>query len=134
MERPSSRPSGRIDGSGRDASVGPGRAGRFFAVGGVLGGVAGGLCCFAGAVAAGLGLGGVSFFGTLMDRYQPLFLVASILLMGFWLGRAARGTELAGMGVRGVLGVVGRPALVMGVTWSVTLAVAMVAARVVGLG
>lgn len=134
MDESSSRLSGRIDGNGRVASVGPGRAGRFFAVRGFLSGVAGGVCCFAGAVASGLGVGGVSFFGMLMDRFQPLFLVASLLLMGFWVRRTARGTALAGVGVRGVLGVAGRPVLAMGVTWSVTLVVAMVAARLAGLG
>ena len=69
-----------------------------------------------------------------MDRYQPYFLVASLLLMGFWLRRAARGTAAVGGGGSGVVRAVGRPALVMGVTWSVTLAVAMVAAQVAGLG
>lgn len=113
MDGPSSIPGGRIDRDGRGASVGAGGTGRFFAVGGFLSGVAGGVCCFAGAIAVGLGLGGVSVLETMMDRYQPLFLVASILLMGVWLGRAARGTELAGVGVRGVLRVAGRPALVM---------------------
>jgi hypothetical protein len=120
MDGPSSTPAGRIDGNGPAASV--------------LSGVAGGACCFAGAIAAGLGLGGVSVLEAMMDRYQPLFLVASVWLMGVWLGRAARGAERAGVGVRGVLRVAGRPAVVMGVTWSVTLVVAMIAARVAGLG
>lgn len=133
MRESSSVLAGHIDRTGRDVSLEP-RSGRRFVVRGFLSGVAGGVCCFVGAIAAGLGLGGVSLFGTLMDRYQPFFLVASLLLMGFWLSRAARGTAAAGGGVRGMVRAAGRPVLVMGVTWSMTLVVAMVAARLAGLG
>lgn len=73
------------------------------AVRGVLSGVAGGVCCFAGAIVAGLGLGGVSFFATVMGRYQPFFLLVSLLLMGFWLLQTAREAAVVDGRVRGVL-------------------------------
>lgn len=123
-----------VDGDEGNGSVGRPGGGRLFAVRGLLSGVAGGLCCFAGAIAVGLGLGGASFFATVMGRYQLFFLLASLVLMGFWLTRAARGAAGVGGGVRGVVRAVGRPVLLMGVTWSVTLVAAMVAARAVGLG
>ncbi len=118
----------RISGNdGRDTS------GRL-AVRGLLSGLAAGWCCFAGAVTVGLGLGGVNFFATLMQRYQLLFVATSVLLMGLWYRSAIRAARCSGRGRREVARALTRPALVMGATWLVTLAVAMLAARVAGIG
>lgn len=93
--------------------------GRFLA-GGALSGLLGGLCCIGGAVAVGLGLGGAGFFATLMDRYQGLFIAASLALMTGWLLRTA-----SAAGLRGAGRVLARQAVVMGGVYVVTLALTL---------
>lgn len=99
---------------------------------GVISGLMGGFCCLAGAIAAGLGLGGVDFFATLMGRYQVYFLAASILVMAAWLGRSLRRGERGG-GLRTAMRGLARPAIVMAAMWGLTLTIAMVASRLAGV-
>jgi hypothetical protein len=96
---------------------------RVFRVGAVSG-LLGGLCCIAGAIAVGSGLAGLSAVSRLMDRYQPYFIAASVLMMAWWLLRALRGQSqrLAGrqrvaIVVRGL----GRRVAPMGITYAITL-------------
>lgn len=100
---------------------------------GVVSGLVGGLCCVAGAIAAGLGLGGVDFFATLMGRYQVYFVAASVLVMAAWLARSLRRGERGG-GRGAAARRLARPAIVMAAMWALTLAVAMAASRLAGVG
>jgi hypothetical protein len=68
-------------------------------------GLLGALCCIAGAIAVGSGLGALSVLGTLMDRYQPFFIALSVLAMTWWLLRTVRAQRhgMAGRSGRGDL-------------------------------
>lgn len=128
MTRPTEATPGDVAPSGRrDQARLPG------ARRGVLSGALGGFCCFAGAIATGLGMGGAGFFGTLMGRYQPLFLAASVLAMCLWVSRAITRARREGRGLRAAALTIARPAAVMVVVWGVTLMVAMTMARIAGL-
>lgn len=107
---------------------------------GFVSGLVGSLCCVIGAVAVGLGLAGATFAGTLMSRYQPWVITASLLIMGAWmawtLGSARASAGAVGWG-RDDLRVVARTlvpqAAVMGSIYVVTLLVtSMVSGMVVG--
>lgn len=101
----------------------PGR--RRLLAGGVLSGLLGGLCCIGGAVAVGLGLGGVGFFATLMDRYQLVFIAASLAVMAAWLIRAARVSGGQGRELRRTSRSLARHAVFMGGAYVVTLALTL---------
>jgi hypothetical protein len=101
---------------------------------GVLSGAVGGLCCVVGAVAVGLGLGGVGFFATLMARYQLYFMVVSAALMAYWMVRTVgRLRRRRGSGGLGSLLPAAVPLSVMLVGYLVTLAVALLASRLAGV-
>lgn len=100
---------------------------------GVLSGIVGGLCCVAGALALGLGLGSVSFFSTFMGRYQMYFIAASLALMAFWLLHGVRRYLRGGADLRATARGLLRPALAMGSTWVVTLATALAIGWLAGL-
>jgi hypothetical protein len=112
-------------GSGVRAATTPPTRAKGSVARGVLSGLVGGLCCIAGAAAVGLGLGGMSFFGTLMDRYQIYFLLASLALMGFWIVQMVMRSGFGSAGLRGVARAAARPVAVMGLTYAVTLIVAL---------
>jgi hypothetical protein len=100
-------------------------------------GLLGGLCCIASAIAVGSGLGGLSVAGSLMDRYQPYFIAASMLMMAWWLLRTLRamGRRPAGRGtVAVVAGAVGRQLAPMGIVYAGTLLVTMAVSRLAGVG
>lgn len=102
---------------------------------GVASGVLGGLCCLAGAIAVRLGLGGVGFFTSFMGRYQPLFVAASVALLGLWAGRVVHRARMSGGGgLREALRGIAWPVSVMGVTWAVTLVAVLAVGRAAGLG
>lgn len=67
---------------------GPGRRG--LTAGGGGAGLAAGLCCAGSAIAAGAGLGALSFFAVWLHRYQPYAIAATLLLAGWWLARSLR--------------------------------------------
>jgi len=99
-------------------------------------GLLGGLCCIAGAIAVGSGLAGLSFAGRLMDRYQPYFIAASVVMMAWWLLRTLRepGRRPAGRGgVAAVTWAFGRQLVPMGVMYAGTLLVTMAVAQLVGI-
>ncbi len=71
------------------AAARPGRSRLAAGVGGTAG-LAAGLCYAGSAIAAGAGLGGLSLFTVWMHRYQPYMIAATVLLLGWWLGRTLR--------------------------------------------
>src|SRR5229473_7651254 len=89
----------------------PGRR-RFAAGVGGGAGLAAGLCCAGSAIAAGAGLGGLSFFAVWMHRYQPYVIAVTLLLAGWWLARSLRITSGRDGGTWWRLARVGRPGLV----------------------
>ncbi len=98
-------------------------------------GLLGGLCCIAGAIAVGSGLGGLSAASRLMDRYQPYFIAASVLMMAWWLLRTLRvlGQRPTGRGrVAGVARALGRQLAPMGVVYAATLLATMAVAQLLG--
>ena len=122
------------DRQGVGGSVGVGGRRLLDVTRGVASGVLGGLCCLIGAIAVGLGLGGVGFFTSFMGRYQPLFMAASVVLMGLWAGRAVhRARTSGGGGLREALRGIARPVSVMGVTWALTLVAVLAVGRAAGL-
>ena len=94
-------------------------------------GLLGGLCCFAAAITTAAGLGAAGFFTTLMDRYQPYFILGSFAIMALWLFRQLRRQGISPWDFRAVLRTVGRHALVMGVVYLLTLGIAMAVAQLV---
>lgn len=89
-------------------------------------GFLGGVCCIGSAVAVGASIGGLSFFTTLMDRYQIYFVLGSLLMMAFWLVRQIwRARAAGGSTVRAFLRTTWRQLVVMGIIYLVTLGVAM---------
>jgi hypothetical protein len=101
---------------------------RFLGVG-AGSGLLGGICCVGGAVATGLGVSALAFFGVWMDRYQGYVVAGSAAVMLLWLARVAKPYGFSGPGLRQAARVLGRHALVMGVIYGVTLAVTMGVAR-----
>lgn len=97
---------------------------RFLGVG-VGSGFLGGICCIGGAIAVGLGVSGLSFFGAWMERYQIYFIVGSAALMILWLARVARPYGFSRRGIRRAGRALGRHALVMGIIYSATLGLTM---------
>jgi len=83
-------------------------------------GLLGALCCIAGAIAVGSGLGGLSFAGTLMDRYQPYFITVSVLMMAWWLLRTVRvqSQGMAGDGLVALVRRAARPVALMGAAYA----------------
>ncbi len=73
----------------------------------------------------GLGLGGVGFFATLMDRYQLVFIAASLAVMAAWLIRAARVSGGQGRELRRTSRSLARHAVFMGGAYVVTLALTL---------
>src|SRR6266536_2070847 len=55
-------------------------------------GLLGGICCIGSAIAVGLGVSAISFFGAWMDRYQIYFILVSVALMILLLVNWARST------------------------------------------
>jgi hypothetical protein len=100
-------------------------------------GLFGGLCCIAGAIAVGSGLAGLSAVGSLMDRYQPYFLAASVLMMAWWLLRTVRAQAQRSAG-RGSVAIVaralGRQLAPLGVMYAGMLLATMAVARLAGVG
>jgi hypothetical protein len=100
-------------------------------------GLFGGLCCIAGAIAVGSGLGGVAGAGGLMDRYQPYLIAASVLTMAWWLLRTVRAQAQRPAG-RGSVAIVaralGRQLAPMGVMYAGMLLATMAVARLAGVG
>lgn len=97
---------------------------RFLGVG-VSSGFLGGICCIGGAVAIGLGVSGLSFFGAWMERYQIYFIVGSAALMILWLASVARPYGFSRQGIHRAGRALGRHALVMGIVYSATLGLSM---------
>jgi hypothetical protein len=93
-------------------------------------GLLGGLCCIAAAITTAAGLGAARFLTTLMNRYQPHFILVSLTLMTLWLLRHLR-QGISPRDLRAVLRTVGRHAIVMGIVYAVTLGIAMAAAQLV---
>ena len=102
---------------------------RFVVAGGVTG-LLGGLCCIGGAIAMATGLGALSFFGTLSDRYSPYFIAGSTAVMLVWLVRQTREFGLSRRGLRLAAKSLGRQTLIMAVVYGVTLGLALGAMRV----
>lgn len=108
-------------------------SGRRFFGAGLGSGLLGGVCCLGSALAIGASIGGLSFFGTWMDRYQIYFIVASALVMVLWMVRQVRRhTRGRGRGalatfVRGTW----RQLVVMGAVYAVTLGIAMAVVTVI---
>jgi hypothetical protein len=100
-------------------------------------GLLGGLCCIAGAITVGTGLAGLSAASRLMDRYQPYFIAASVLMMAWWLVRTLRqmGQRPAGRGrVTVVARALGRQLAPMGVVYAGMLLATMVLSQLLGAG
>ncbi len=74
-------------------------------------GLLGGLCCIA-AASTTAGLGAAGFFSTLMNRYEPYFILVSLAGMALWLFRHLRRRGISPRDVRAVLRTVGRLAIV----------------------
>jgi len=94
-------------------------------------GLVGGVCCIAAAITTAAGLGAAGFFTTLMDSYQPYFILGSFALMALWLVRYLRRQGISPLNFRAALRTVGRHALVMGVVYLLTLGIAMAVAQLV---
>ena len=92
---------------------------------GVSSGFLGGICCIGGAVAVGLGVSGLSFFGAWMEHYQIYFIVGSAALMILWLARVAMSYWFSRQGMGRAGRVLGKHALVMGIVYSATLGMSM---------
>jgi hypothetical protein len=97
----------------------------------------GSVCRVIGAVAVGLGVASAGFAGTLMSRYQPRVIAASLLVMAGWLAWDLRRARTGAPAVRWGLGglrVAARTlvpqATVMGAVYAGTL---LVTAMVSGL-
>ncbi len=86
-------------------------------------GLLGGICCIGSAIAVGLGVSAISFFGAWMDRYQIYFIHVSVALMILWLVRTARPYGFSRQGIRLAARVLARQALVMTIIYATTLAV-----------
>ena len=104
---------------------------RRFVWAGGLSGAMGGLCCVGAAIAIATGLGGLSFLTTWQERYTPYFVAGSIALMAAWLGRQVAMFGFNRAGLRRAARSIGRQAAVMGVVYSVTLALAFATMGVV---
>jgi predicted lipid-binding transport protein (Tim44 family) len=105
---------------------------RRFLGAGLGAGLLGGVCCVGTAVAVGASVGGLSFFSTLMERYQIYFVVASLLLMALWLVRQIRRARVGGGSTaKAFLRAVWRQLAVMGVVYLVTLGIAVAAVAAV---
>jgi hypothetical protein len=108
----------------------PGGYRRFLGTG-IGSGLLGGLCCVGSAIAAGAGVGGLSFFTAWMRHYQAYFILASIAVMAAWLlhlihlNGAGRGFAVAARGIW-------RHAAAMGAVYALTLLAAMAATRLAG--
>jgi hypothetical protein len=61
----------------------------------------------------GAGLGAAGLFTTLMDRYEPYFILVSLAIMALWLFRHLRRQGISPRDVRAVLRTVGRQTIVM---------------------
>lgn len=103
--------------------------GRRAACAGGAGGLLGGVCCVAGAVALASGAGALSSLTTWQDRYGPYVIGGSIALMAGWLYLQVRGYGWSRRGLQRAGEVVGRQALMMGVIYGLTLAVTFAAMR-----
>lgn len=101
-------------------------------------GLFGGLCCIAGVIAVGSGLGGPSAAGRLMDRYQPYLIAASVLTMAWWLPRTLRLHDLHRATARGRVAVVaralGRQLAPMGIMYAGALLATMAVSQLLGVG
>lgn len=102
--------------------------------GGLLSGLLAGVCCVTGALAVGLGLGGATFFTTVMDHYQVYFMLASLGVMAIMIARTIRRSGTGHRGLRTVARAVRRPVTVMATVYGLTLVVAFAASRAAGLG
>jgi hypothetical protein len=94
-------------------------------------GLLGGLCCIAAAITTAAGLGAAGFFTTLMDRYEPYFILVSVAVMALWMFRHLRRQGISPRNVRTVLRTVGRQAIVMAIVYVITLGIAMAAAQLI---
>ena len=97
---------------------------RFLWAGGLTG-VLGGLCCIGGAIALATGLGALSFFSTLSDRYTPYFIAGSAAVMLLWLARQTARFGFSRSGLRRAASGIGRQTVVMGLVYGVTLGLAV---------
>ena len=100
-------------------------------------GLLGGLCCIAGAITVGTGLGGLSAASRLMDRYQPYLIATSALMMAWWLQRTLRqlGQRPASRGrIKVVASALGRQLAPMGVVYASTLLASMALSQLLGAG
>lgn len=94
-------------------------------------GLLGGICCIGAAVATAAGLGVAGSLTAFMESYQLYFILASAVVMGFWLVRHLRRRGISPLDVRAAGKAVGRHVLVMGVVYLVTLGIAMGVAQLV---
>lgn len=94
-------------------------------------GLLGGLCCIGAAITTAAGLGAAGFATTLMQRYQPYFIAASLAVMAWWLVRQLRRQGVSPLDFRAVARSIGRQAIVMGIVYAITLGVAMAVAQLV---
>lgn len=118
--------SGTTDASRTTSTIGlRGWVNRRFLGGGVSSGFLGGICCIGGAVAVGLGVSGLSFFGAWMERYQIYFIVGSAALMTLWPASVARPYGFSRQGIHRAARALGRHALVMGIVYSATPGLSM---------
>ena len=103
---------------------------RRFVWAGGLTGVLGGFCCMGGAIAMATGLGALSFFSTLSERYLPYLIAGSAAVMLLWLARQAAAFGFSRSGLRRAATVIGRQTVVMGLVYGATLGLAMGAMRI----
>ena len=114
----------RVQSSAPACSTAPSR--RRFLGAGLGAGLLGGVCCIGSAVAIGASVGGLSFFSTLMERYQIYFVIVSLLVMGLWLIRQIRRARAGGGSTaKSFLRAGWRQLAVMGAVYLVTLGLAM---------
>jgi hypothetical protein len=65
------------------------------------------------AITTAAGLGAAGLFTTLMDRYEPYFILVSLAIMALWLFGHLRRQGISPRDVRVVLRTVGRQTIVM---------------------
>lgn len=95
-------------------------------------GILAGVCCLGSAIAVGAGIGGLSFFSTWMDRYQPFFVAAGVVAMLLSLARLWRRHDLPGRTRGQVAHIMLRHAVAMGLVFGLTLAFATGTAAATG--
>lgn len=114
--------------------VGTGAVGKRSVTSGLGSGLLGSFCCVAGGITTAAGLGAAGFFATLMDHYQPYFIIASVLVMATMLIRSARRLPGGWRDRRALARMLRRNALAMGVVYLATLGASLALFAILGAG